>query len=66
MFEGFLQPMHLVIIPGVLLLFFGPQKLPRLGKGIGDTLYGFKKTLQEETEGKPRPPNNPKQPLPHG
>jgi sec-independent protein translocase protein TatA len=63
MFEGLLQPMHLVIILGVLLLFFGPQKLPQLGKGMGEALRGFKKALHEETEKKTEPPNdNTKQP----
>ena len=49
MFEGLFQPMHLVIIVGVVLLFFGPQKLPQLGKGMGEALRGFKKALHEET-----------------
>ena len=62
MFEGLLQPMHLVIILGVLLLFFGPQKLPQLGKGMGEALRGFKKAMTEETEEKPKPQDDrPKQ-----
>src|SRR5215471_19138723 len=35
MFEGFFQPMHLLVIVGLALLMFGPKKLPELGKGIG-------------------------------
>jgi sec-independent protein translocase protein TatA len=42
MFEGLLQPMHLLIIFGIALLVFGPKKLPELGKGIGDGIRGFK------------------------
>lgn len=33
MFEGLFQPMHLLVILGVALLF-GPKKLPELGKGF--------------------------------
>lgn len=62
MFEGLLQPTHLVIILGALLLFFGPQKLPQLGKGMGEALRGFKKALNEETAEKPAPhDDSPKQ-----
>ena len=35
MFEGLLQPTHLLVIVGIALLVFGPKKLPELGKGIG-------------------------------
>jgi TatA/E family protein of Tat protein translocase len=36
MFEGMLQPMHLLVIFGIALLVFGPKKLPEMGKGIGE------------------------------
>lgn len=48
MFEGLLQPMHLLIIAGALLLLFGPQKLPELGKGLGEAIRGFKRAIHEE------------------
>jgi len=35
MFEGLLQPMHLVVILFVALFVFGPKKLPELGKSLG-------------------------------
>jgi sec-independent protein translocase protein TatA len=47
MFEGLLQPMHLIIIFGIALLIFGPKKLPELGKGIGDGIRGFKRAMAE-------------------
>ena len=36
MFEGLLQPMHLIVILFIALLVFGPSKLSELGKGLGD------------------------------
>jgi sec-independent protein translocase protein TatA len=48
MFEGLLQPMHLLVIFGIALLVFGPKKLPELGKGIGEGIRGFKSAMQEE------------------
>ena len=38
MFEGLLQPTHLLVIFGIALLVFGPKGLPELGKGIGEGL----------------------------
>ena len=46
MFEGLLQPMHLLIIFGITLLIFGPKKLPELGKGIGEGIRGFKAAIK--------------------
>jgi sec-independent protein translocase protein TatA len=45
MFEGLFQPMHLLVIAGLVLLIFGPKKLPELGKGIGEGLRGFKAAM---------------------
>jgi sec-independent protein translocase protein TatA len=50
MFEGLFQPMHLLVIVGIALLFFGPKKLPELGKGIGEGIRGFKAAINEEEE----------------
>ena len=52
MFEGLLQPMHLVVILGVALLVFGPKKLPELGKGLGEGIRGFKKAISENDDQK--------------
>ena len=49
MFEGLFQPMHLLVILGVALLFFGPKKLPELGKGLGEGIRKFKTGLKEDT-----------------
>lgn len=45
MFEGLLQPMHLVVIFGIALLVFGPRRLPELGKGLGEAIRGFKNSI---------------------
>ncbi len=38
---------ELLLIGGILLLLFGPSKLPGLGKSIGEAIRGFKKGLSE-------------------
>jgi sec-independent protein translocase protein TatA len=45
MLHDLLQPQHLLLILGVALLMFGPQKLPDLGKGLGEGIRGFKSAL---------------------
>ncbi len=45
MIEGLLQPTHLLVILGIALLFFGPKKLPELGKGLGEGIRGFKNAM---------------------
>ena len=45
MFEGLLQPTHLLVIVGIALLVFGPKKLPGLGKGIGEGIRGLRSAL---------------------
>jgi len=54
MFEGLFQPMHLLVIFGLALLVFGPKKLPELGKGLGESIRGFKSAMKTEEE-KPTP-----------
>jgi sec-independent protein translocase protein TatA len=50
MFEGLFQPMHLLIIFGIALLVFGPKKLPELGKGLGESIRGFKSAMKADEE----------------
>jgi len=54
MFEGLFQPMHLLVIFGLALLVLGPRKLPELGKGLGESIRGFKSAMKAEEE-KPTP-----------
>ncbi len=47
MFDGILQPTHLIIILIICLLVFGPKKLPELGRGLGESIREFKKSMNE-------------------
>ncbi|MDR3685007.1 MAG: twin-arginine translocase TatA/TatE family subunit [Geothrix sp.] len=38
-----LGPGHLLLIGVALLIFFGPSRLPELGKGLGKGIQEFKK-----------------------
>jgi len=36
----------------IALIFFGPQRLPELGKSLGQAIRGFKESMREtESEG---------------
>ena len=50
MFEGLFQPMHLIIILAIVLIIFGPGKLPEIGKGLGESIRGFKKAMSAEDD----------------
>lgn len=44
---------HLLILTLILLIFFGPSRLPALGQSIGKAIKGFKQGLSEiDTEAK--------------
>ncbi len=43
---------EVIIIVVVVLLVFGPAKLPQLGEGIGKMLRGFKKEIRALDEEK--------------
>ena len=44
---GIFQPMHLLVILVIVLIIFGPGKLPELGNTIGKAIRGFKKAMDE-------------------
>lgn len=54
MFEGLLQPTHLLVIFFIALLVFGPRKLPELGKGLGEGIRALKEGMKDHTA----PPSN--------
>ncbi len=49
--EGLLQPVHLFFILLIVLILFGPGKLPELGKGLGKGIKEFKDALRGGLEG---------------
>jgi sec-independent protein translocase protein TatA len=53
MFEGLLQPTHLLVIMIVALFVFGPKRLPELGKGLGDGIKSFKKAMDGKDDDTP-------------
>ena len=53
MFEGLFQPMHLIIILAIVLIIFGPGKLPELGSTIGKAIKGFKQAMNESEKQSP-------------
>ncbi len=50
MFEGLFRPMHLLLILVIVLIIFGPGKLPEIGEGLGKSIRGFKKAMSEKED----------------
>lgn len=50
MFGGRLGWTEILLILVVLLLIFGPSKLPQLGKSVGESLKEFKKSMKGVSE----------------
>jgi sec-independent protein translocase protein TatA len=50
MLEGLFQPMHVLVIAGIALLVLGPRKLPELGRGLGESIRGFKSAMAAKDE----------------
>lgn len=48
--SGFFQPMHLLLILIVVLIIFGPSKLPELGKAIGKSINEFRSATKEQEQ----------------
>lgn len=40
---------HLLLILVILLVFFGPSRLPGLGKSLGEAIKGFKDGLNSDS-----------------
>jgi sec-independent protein translocase protein TatA len=58
MIEDLLQPRHLLVILAIAILFFGPQKLPELGKGLAQGIRSFKDSLKEVNSDTPSKPKD--------
>lgn len=44
---GSIGPWQVIIILAVLVLLFGAKKLPQIGKGMGEALRNFKKSVND-------------------
>lgn len=51
MFEGLFRPMHLLLILFIVLIIFGPGKLPEIGEGLGKSIRSFKKAFSNDDAG---------------
>jgi sec-independent protein translocase protein TatA len=47
MFSGLFSPMHLIVILVIVLIIFGPGKLPELGNSLGKSIKNFKKAMDD-------------------
>jgi sec-independent protein translocase protein TatA len=45
---GIFEPWHLVLVLVIILMLFGPGKLPSVGRGIGDAFRELKKATSDE------------------
>ena len=54
-----LEPWHIVLLLAVVLVFFGPKRLPEIGKSVGETIREFRKATTDVANlvtGAPVPP----------
>jgi|SRR5947209_949927 len=56
--SGLLSPTHLAVVLAVVLIVFGPKRLPELGKALGSGMRSFKHALDggDEEEHAPLAP----------
>ena len=47
MFEGIFAPMHLIVILVIVVIIFGPGKLPELGAGLAKGIRSFKREIKD-------------------
>jgi sec-independent protein translocase protein TatA len=45
---GLDNPVHLLLLLGLLLLLFGAKRLPEIGRSLGAGLRGFKESINGE------------------
>ncbi|MEJ2110192.1 MAG: twin-arginine translocase TatA/TatE family subunit [Acidobacteriota bacterium] len=50
MFLPSLGPMELIIILVIVILIFGVNKIPQLGKGLGEGIRNFKSSIKSISE----------------
>ena len=55
MFDGLLQPMHLLVLLIIAMFVFGPKRLPELGKAMGDGIRSFRSGMKDSSVGQDEP-----------
>jgi sec-independent protein translocase protein TatA len=53
MIRNLFEPMHLLVILIIVMIIFGPGKLPQIGAGLGKSIREFKKALSGEEQVSP-------------
>jgi TatA/E family protein of Tat protein translocase len=48
---GVFQPWHLIVVLVIVVMVFGPGKLPELGRAVGDGLRELKRSTGESAGG---------------
>ncbi len=41
---------QILLVVAIVILLFGPKRIPGLGKSLGEAIRGFKKGLNEDSE----------------
>jgi sec-independent protein translocase protein TatA len=54
MFSGLDSPLHWLVLLVVVLLVFGPRKLPEIGRSLGSGLRSFRDAVSGEDAEPPR------------
>ena len=60
MFSGLENPTHLLILAGIILLIFGPKRLPELGRSLGKGIRGFRESISGHEAGEEEEPRQEK------
>ncbi len=47
---GLLQPFHLIVILLIVVLIFGPGKLPDVGSSLGKSIKEFRQAMKDVNE----------------
>ena len=51
---SWIGPWEIAIVLVIILLIFGPRKLPELGSSLGKSIRGFKKGMKDGQDGRRR------------
>ena len=43
-------PWQIILVIAIILIFFGPKRIPGLGKSVGEAIRGFRKGISGEEE----------------